>query len=280
MISPTDYTYLSQYLLQKSGLALGAGKDYLLEARLVPLAQSWGLQGIDDLVREMKKGSHQRLNTAVVEAMTTNETLFFRDKTPFDELKDTLLPSLLANRQTTRRLRIWCAAASTGQEPYTLAMVLREHFPKLSDWTLEIVGTDLSSHALKRAEEAVYTQFEVQRGLPIQFLMKYFEQAPTGWRVRNELRQLVKLQQMNLLDSFNHLGQFDIVFCRNVLIYFENPAKKLILDRMAKLLRPDGYLILGAAETVVGITDTFGRFKECKSAVYTPKIAVPVAAPA
>lgn len=276
MISSLDYDFLSAFLLKRSGLHLGPGKEYLLEARLIPVAQSWGLANLDALVLDLRRGQNERLSSAVTEAMTTNETLFFRDRTPFDELRDSLLPPILESRKSSARLRIWCAAASTGQEPYSLAMLLLECFPQLATWKVDIVGTDISKHALGRAEEGVYSQFEVQRGLPIQYLTKYFEQIPNGWKVKPDVRKVIQYKSLNLLDNFSQLGQYDIIMCRNVLIYFDNDIKKKILDRMSSMVRSDGYLILGAAETVMGITDTFDRFRDCRSAVYRPRSAVRV----
>ncbi|MBI1347731.1 methyltransferase domain-containing protein [bacterium] len=275
MIAALDYDFLTQFLLDRSGLSLGASKEYLLEARLLPLAQSFGLNGIPELVLALRRSPPESLSSSVVEAMTTNETSFFRDKTPFDELREQLLPKLIENRRSLRRLRIWSAAASTGQEAYSLAILLREHFPEVNDWHVEIVGTDLSKATLSRAEAGVYTHFEVQRGLPIQMMIKYFQQESGGWRVKEELRKWTRFRTLNLLEPFQHLGSFDVIFCRNVLIYFENDVKKQILDRMAKMLRPDGFLALGAAETVLGVTDTFERIRSCKAALYAPRVAVP-----
>lgn len=275
-MNPGDYEYLSNFLLGKSGLALGSGKEYLIEARLIPLAQSWGLANLEELVRELRGRKDERLHSAVVEAMTTNETSFFRDKTPFEEMKEMLLPELIAARRMVRQLRVWCAASSTGQEPYSFLMLIAESFPTLRDWRIEFVATDIDNTALARAESGVYTQFEVQRGLPIQLLMKYFEQVENGWRIKDEIRDRVSFRQLNLLDDFSRLGQFDIVFCRNVLIYFQNQTKRQILERIGKLLRPDGYLYLGAAETVLGITTAFERNKRYKSAVYAPTVAANV----
>ena len=266
----TEYEYLSSFLLGTSGLSLGDGKEYLLEARLIPLAQSLGLDGIPQLVTELRKGQDPRVACAVTEAMTTNETSFFRDKVPFEELRTQLLPSLIEARRTSRSLRIWCAAAATGQEPYSIEMVLNEDFPELKSWNVEIIATDLDTCALSRSEAGIYSQFEVQRGLPVKLLMKYFEQCETGWRINDVLRNRIKWKQLNLLNDFSVLGTFDIVFCRNVLIYFQNETKSDILNRIAPRTRSDGFLYLGAAETVLGISDAFQRFKDCKSAVYTP----------
>jgi len=272
-MKPADYEYLANFLLGTSGLALGAGKEYLIEARLVPLAQSCDLDGIEQLVIELRKGNNTRLSSAVTEAMTTNETSFFRDKKPFEELCELLLPPVLQARQTSQTLRIWCAAAATGQESYSIAMTLLESFPEIRNWNVEIFGTDLDKAALARCKEGVYSQFEVQRGLPVQLLMKYFEQCDAGWRVKDELRSWVRWEQCNLLDDFSRFGNFDIVFCRNVLIYFQNETKKDILDRLGDRVHSDGYLYLGAAETVLGISEAFQRFRDCRSAVYTPSSA-------
>ena len=226
-MNPTDYEYLSNFLRATSGLWLGENKGYLLEDRLEPLAQSWGLDGIPQFVQELKKkADDNRLSGAVTEAMTTNETLFFRDKDPFEELKEWLLPEIISNRATSRRLKIWCTAASTGQEPYSIAMLLLEHFPELKDWNVEILATDISSAALARAGSGIYSQFEIQRGLPVQLLMKYFAQCDTGWQIHEDLRQQIRWQEMNMLNNFSNCGRFDIIFCRNILIYFEIETKK------------------------------------------------------
>lgn len=275
MIDPADYEFLTQFLMKQSGLFLGSSKEYLLEARLIPLAQSWGLPGIRELTAEVRRHPNQQLAQGVIEAMTTNETLFFRDKTPFDELCDQLLPPIIEARRATRSLRIWSAAASTGQESYSLAMLLKDKFPALQSWQIELFGTDLSKSALAKAEAGLYSQFEVQRGLPVQMLVKHFTQQGEYWRIKDDLRRGVKFRSMNLLDSYANLGTFDIIFCRNVLIYFESPVKKSILDRMSQVLKPDGYLILGAAETVLGVTETFQRHRQCRSAVYTKRALVP-----
>jgi len=252
-----DYDFLSQYLMKTSGLALGSGKEYLLEARLTPLAQSFGLANFDQLVSELRAGRDERLSSAVMETMTTNETSFFRDKTPFEEIKNVLLPSLIAARRETKSLRIWCAAASTGQEMYSIAILLREQAEKLRGLTFELLGTDISPKVLEKAEAGVYSQFEVQRGLSMQRMVKNFDKQGDLWRIKPELRAMAKFETFNLLDDFSRLGAFDVVFCRNVLIYFDGPTKRNVLERLAKLMPPDGFLFLGAAETVVGVTSAF-----------------------
>lgn len=269
-IDSNDYDFLSALVARRSGLALGSGKEYLLEARLIPIANSLGMPSLVELVRHLRIRRDENLEATITEAMTTNETLFFRDKTPFDELKEQILPELIANRQTSRRLRIWSAAASTGQEAYSLLMTIRESFPQLSTWRIEVIGTDISQQALSKARQGTYSQFEVQRGLPIQLLVKYFQQVPEGWQISQDLRNAVTFKPLNLLENLSSLGEFDIIFCRNVLIYFEQANKTTILDRMERQLRPDGYLVLGAAETVLGVTNRFQRVRSCKSAVYAP----------
>ena len=270
MMTATEYEFLVDFLQQRSGLCLGPGKEYLLESRLIPLAQSLGLSDFQELIRELRKNSNRALSTAVTEAMTTNETSFFRDKTPFEDLRKVILPNLIRARANTRKLQFWCAAASSGQEPYSVLMLIEEHFPELRDWQIDFLATDLSNNILAKAEAGVYSQFEIQRGLPIQFLMKYFEQSPAGWQIKNNLRKRVRFQQLNLLENFQRVGQCDIIFCRNVLIYFDTERKSQIFDGLCRQLRPDGYMLLGAAETVLGISDKFSRYRECQSGVYTP----------
>jgi chemotaxis protein methyltransferase CheR len=255
-VTPLDYEYLRKLLKERSGLDLSTDKQYLVESRLLPLARRSGLQGIPELVSIMKGGA-EALIAEVVEAMTTNETFFFRDKVPFDHLKETVLPALVQARAARRTLRIWCAAASTGQEPYSIAMCLKEAGAMLSGWRTEIIATDLSHGVLEKARAGVFSQFEVQRGLPIQMLVKYFTQSGELWQLNADIRSMVQYRQLNLLQDFSHLGTFDIIFCRNVLIYFDQATKVSIFDRMSRMIEPDGVLALGAAESVVGITNAF-----------------------
>ncbi|QDT27029.1 CheR family methyltransferase [Gimesia panareensis] len=267
-MSPEDYNFITSFLLDTTGLSLGENKEYLLEARLVPLAQSHGMNGIEDLVLALQSSIDPSLKKDVMEAMTTNESSFFRDRRPFDELKNNILPSLIAERQTTQRLRIWCSACSHGQEPYSIVMLIREHFPELANWNIQIVATDLCTKALDRAQGGIYSQFEVQRGLPVQLLMKHFDQCEQGWQIKSELGSGIQWKHLNLLEDFQHLGMFDIVFCRNVLIYFKPDTKKHILDRISRQMSSSGVLLLGAAETVLGISDNYSKMSECQSAIY------------
>ncbi|QAU48962.1 CheR family methyltransferase [Bradyrhizobium guangzhouense] len=255
-MTPADYDYLRKFLKERSGLDLSSDKQYLVESRLLPLARKASLPGIPDLVLKIRNGDG-RLATDVVEAMTTNETFFFRDKIPFDHLRDSIVPGLIQARAARRSLRIWSAASSTGQEPYSIAMCLKEMGAALAGWRVEIVATDLSQEVLEKCKAGVYSQFEVQRGLPIQLLMKYFTQASDVWQLNADVRAMVQFRQLNLLQDFSHLGTFDVIFCRNVLIYFDQDTKAMIFERMAKGLESDGALLLGAAESVVGITDAF-----------------------
>ncbi|MHC2671524.1 chemotaxis protein methyltransferase CheR [Bradyrhizobium diazoefficiens] len=255
-MTPTEYEYLRKFLKDNSGIDLSADKQYLIESRLLPLARKAGLSGIPELVQKLQGGS-RALITDVVEAMTTNETFFFRDKVPFDHFRDTIMPEIIRARAGRRSVRIWCAAGSTGQEPYSLAMCLKEMGAALTGWRVEIIATDLSQEVLEKARAGVYSQFEVQRGLPIQMLVKYFKQTGETWQINPELRAMIQHRQLNLLHDFAQLGTFDVIFCRNVLIYFDQDTKINIFNRLARQIEPDGFLVLGAAETVVGLTDTF-----------------------
>jgi chemotaxis protein methyltransferase CheR len=282
-VTPFDYEFLRKLLKERSGLDLSSDKQYLVESRLIPLARRGGLAGIAELVAKIKGGS-DALTAEVVEAMTTNETFFFRDKIPFDHLRDTILPALLQARANRRSLRIWCAASSTGQEPYSIAMCLKEFGPALAGWRIEIVASDLSQAVLEKARTGIFSQFEVQRGLPIQMLVKYFTQVGELWQLNADIRAMVQHRQLNLLHDFSHLGTFDVVFCRNILIYFDQDTKVGIFDRLAKMLEPDGVLALGAAESVVGISDAFKPYPDrrglyCPNTVRTARTGVTAVMP-
>jgi chemotaxis protein methyltransferase CheR len=268
-VTPLDYEFLRKLLKERSGLDLSADKQYLVESRLVPLARKSGLNGITELAVKMKAGGAEPLIAEVVEAMTTNETFFFRDKTPFDHLKDTMLPAVLQARASRRALRIWCAASSTGQEPYSIAMCLKGLGAALAGWKIDIVATDLSQGVLEKSKAGIFSQFEVQRGLPIQLLVKHFTQVGDMWQLNADIRSMVQHRQLNLMQDFSHLGTFDIIFCRNVLIYFDQDTKAGIFERMSRLVESDGFLVLGAAESVVGISDAFKPYPE-RRGLYRP----------
>ncbi len=274
-MTPLDYDYLRRLLKQRSGLTLTAEKQYLVESRLLPVARKAGFASLAALVAALKRGNAAALMTAVVEAMTTNETFFFRDKTPFEKLRSTVLPALMRVRPHSRYIRIWCAAASTGQEPYSLAMLLKELGSEIDGWRIDILATDLSGEVLERARAGLYSQFEVQRGLPIQLLIKYFKQVGDMWEIAPEIRAMIKYHQLNLLSDFSHLGMFDLIFCRNVLIYFDHETKVDLLNRLGEVTFREGYLVLGAAETIIGLTDAFKLVPE-ERGLYVPNARPPV----
>jgi chemotaxis protein methyltransferase CheR len=271
-VNPLEFDYLRRFLRERSGLVLAADRQYLVESRLLPVARRLGLADLGGLVQRLRSSQAEPVATEVVEAMTTNETFFFRDKIPFEHFRDTVMPALLAARAVQRRIRIWCAACSTGQEPYSLAMALKEMGSRIDGWRIEIVATDLSNEVLEKAKAGIYSHFEVQRGLPIQFLLRYFTQVGDTWQISPELRAMVQLRQLNLLGDFGHLGPFDLVLCRNVLIYFDQSTKVDVLDRLARVVEHDGYLVLGAAETVVGLSDHFRPLSE-RRGLYAPSAA-------
>ena len=257
MLRPDDFDFVAKLLKERSGLVITADKAYLLESRLMPLARKRGLKGFEDLIQTMRSTRDEALARDVTEAMTTNESFFFRDIKPFDQFRDVVLPQVLDGRASKKAFRIWCAASSSGQEPYSLAMILREQAARLSGWRIDIVATDISAEMLEKAKAGVYSQFEVQRGLPIQMLVKYFKKRDETWQIDPSIRAMVQFKEFNLLHDLRPLGQFDIVFCRNVLIYFDQPTKTRVLDAMSKLMPDDGILYLGGAETVLGISDRF-----------------------
>jgi chemotaxis protein methyltransferase CheR len=271
-MTPHDFEFLRRLLKERSGLVLSAEKDYLLESRLLPLARRNGMGSLGELVMRLRQPGSMTLAIAVTEAMTTNETFFFRDRLPFDHLRDSILPALVAARAREKRIRIWCTAAASGQEPYSIAMLLKSLGTQLNGFRIDILATDLSSEVIERAKAGLYTQFEVQRGLPIQLLVKHFSKNGDLWEIAPELRAMVQFRTLNLLNDFSPLGAFDVVFCRNVLIYFDQPTKIGVLERLMRQMPDDAYLMLGAAETVVGLTDSFVPTPD-KRGVYAPNVA-------
>lgn len=265
-----DFDLYKDILKARSGLTLTPDKSYLLDSRLTPVAKKWGHASLDAMTLVLRGVPDPNLVKDVVEAMTTNETSFFRDTKPFDMFKNTILPYLMKKRATRKSINIWCAAASSGQEPYSLSMLLKETGHAINGWNIKILGTDISTEILDHAKKGVYSQFEVQRGLPIQMLMKYFDQTGDTWTIKDEIRKMVKYEFFNLLDSMDKLGTFDIIFCRNVLIYFDEQTKKMVLEKMARRLEGDGFLVLGGAETVLGITDAF-KLAESHRGLYVLK---------
>jgi len=256
-MKPQDFEFLSNLLKRRSGLELSPDKVYLLESRLTPLARRRGMEGLEELTQELRRTNSDTLVREVTEAMTTNESFFFRDSTPFDQFRDQVLPVLRQRRSGSKRIRIWCAACSNGQEPYSIALMLHEQMQHWRDWTIEILGTDIARNVLEKARQGTYTQFEVQRGLPIKMLMTYFTQDGDSWQIAPEIREMVTFKEANLLEDFSHLGSFDVIFCRNVLIYFDHETKVNVLERLRQAMPSDGTLFLGAAETVLGVSDRF-----------------------
>jgi chemotaxis protein methyltransferase CheR len=273
-VTPHDYDFLRKCLKERSGLVLSADKQYLVESRLLPVARRAGLANLGDLVGLLRGKPDPALMTSVVEAMMTNETFFFRDKLPFELFRETVMPALIEARRATRAIRIWCAASSTGQEPYSLAMCLKDMERSIAGWRIEVLATDLSGEVLEKARQGIYSQFEVQRGLPIQLLVKHFTRSGEFWQIAPELRAMVQYRQVNLLTDLTQLGTFDVVFCRNVLIYFDAATKTDVFNRLAKVTASDGYLVLGAAETVVGLTDRFKMLAE-RRGLYMPNFDPP-----
>jgi chemotaxis protein methyltransferase CheR len=256
-MNSSDFQMIATLLKEQSGLVITPEKAYLVENRLQPVARKWGFGNLDQLLGALRTRPDGKLRKDVVDAMTTNESLFFRDLKPFDLMREVVLPPLLTARASTRRIRIWSAACSSGQEPYSMVMMLQEMQAKLAGWRLEILATDLSAEMVAKAKAGVYSQFEVQRGLPIAMLVKHFKQDGERWQIADSIRNQVTFREFNLLEHPRSLGQFDVVFCRNVLIYFDQPTKTKVLSGIADQLAPDGTLFLGGAETVLGITDRF-----------------------
>lgn len=254
-----EFEYLRRLLYDRSGLVVTRDKMYLIENRLMPIARQHGLNSIDALVGLISRGCNDATISQIVEAMTTNETLFFRDGWPFERLKRSLLPDIMSLSKIPRRIRIWSAACSSGQEPYSLAMTLAEMGPALPVGQVEIVATDISPAMLARAREGRYSAFEVSRGLPDPMLKKYFTADRDGWRAKDNLKAMIEFRSYNLLEDpvAAGIGLFDVIFCRNVLIYFDEPTRKRVFQSLARVLRPWGCLCLGGAETVVGISDAF-----------------------
>lgn len=253
-MTPESFSFLAGLVKARSGIVLTADKGYMLETRLAPMLRREGLAGLDALALRLRGPRSESLAAEMVEALTTNESSFFRDGRPFEHLKR-LLPKLAAARPAGQAIRIWSAACSSGQEAYSIAMTVAELGAALGGRRVEIVGTDISREMLDRAQEGAFTQFEVQRGLPVQMLVKHFRQEGGRWRVAPELRAMTRWQAFNLLDDPRGLGRFDVIFCRNVLIYFDAPTKSRVLAALAGQLVPDGVVYLGGAETVFGLTE-------------------------
>lgn len=263
-MTPSEFNSLRDMLKKESGLVLSDDKQYLVESRLGPVAKRLEYKDVATMVADWYASKKPNLQNQIVEAMTINESFFFRDKTPFDNFKDITLPGLIEQKARTRHIRIWSAAASTGQEAYSLAMILNEHKHLLEGWRIEILGTDLCSEALAKAKSGLYSQFEVQRGMPVTYLVKNFKQVGTMWQLDPSITSMVKFSQFNLMNSFASLGKFDVIFCRNVLIYFDRDTKADILSRMENQSNPGCHLVLGASETLVGLNSKYSQINSAR----------------
>jgi chemotaxis protein methyltransferase CheR len=263
-----EFDYVCRLVRDRCGIVLEAGKEYLVDARLTPVARRCELASVSELVGRLKAGGDIGLTTRVVEAMVTNETSFFRDHHPFETLRTAVLPTLIRLRKDERRLGVWFAACSTGQEPYSFALLVREHFPELAGWRLDLLATDISAEVLARARAGRYGQIEVNRGLPAALLVRYFRQHGANWELEESIRRMIEFRELNLVRPWPLLPPMDVVVLRNVMIYFDAEAKKAILGRVARLLRPDGYLLLGGAETTLNLDDSFRRAEGLKGGFY------------
>jgi chemotaxis protein methyltransferase CheR len=258
-LSDADFQWVCRLVRERAAIVLDGGKTYLVETRLAPVAQREGFATIHDLVAALRAAPFRDLHRKVVEALTTNETSFFRDPPTFDALRAKLLPELIRARSADRRLDIWCAASSTGQEPYSIALLLREHFPELAGWVVSFVASDLNLDVLARAREGVYSQIEVNRGLPAPLLAKYFEKRGASWQIRDDVRRMIQFTHVNLAEAWPPLPPADLVFLRNVLIYFDLPTRRQVFQRLRSVLRADGHLVLGGTETTINVDDSWER---------------------
>jgi chemotaxis protein methyltransferase CheR len=268
ILSLPEFNYVRRLVLDKSAIVLEEDKGYLVESRLLPLARREGFASLSLLVQRMQAEPFHGLHRQAVEALTTNETSFFRDFNPFEALKKSVLPDLIAKREAERELTIWCAASSSGQEPYSLSMLILESFPQLVSWKLHILATDLSTEILARAREGRYSQLEVNRGLPATLLVKYFQKRGCDWFLRDDVRNMVDYQIVNLASAWPFLPPMDLVMMRNVLIYFSVETKKEILAKVRRIIKPDGYFFLGGAETTFSIDDSFVRVQFERATCY------------
>lgn len=267
-ISKSDFNYVRDLVRRHSAISLEPDKAYLIETRLAPLARQTGFDSLQALIASLRTNPGADLRDRVIEAMFTHETSFFRDGHPFEILKSVILPSLLAKRPLGQNLIIWCAACSSGQEPFSVAMLAREHFPDLARGRLRMIATDLSESILARAREGLYTQTEINRGLPPALLARYFDKQGSCWRLKLEIRRMVDFQRSNLAEEWPNLPSPDIIFMRNVLIYFDQETKKSILSKVRKTLKSDGYLILGSSETTLNLDPTFESISIGKTVCY------------
>ncbi|NEK87750.1 protein-glutamate O-methyltransferase CheR [Blastococcus saxobsidens] len=268
-LTATSFDWVRELVRKESAIVLQPGKEYLVEARLLPIARQMGLPDVGKLVETVRVRPSAEDTRRIVEALTTNETSWFRDGDPFTALTSTVLPSLLSSRGANERLQIWSAACSSGQEPYTIAMLLDDVLPNAAS-RVSITATDLSREMVQRTRAGKFSQLEVNRGLPAPMLVRHFQRAGNEWEVSSNLRRMVNATECNLAAPLPRMGPFDVVYLRNVLIYFDLPTKQSILRRVRDLMRPDGWLFLGAAETTLGVDDSWERVVIGRSSAYRP----------
>jgi chemotaxis protein methyltransferase CheR len=271
-----DFAYLRELMHLRAAIVLDEGKEYLALSRLDPIARDHGLASVSELVAQMRRRElTSALHDQVVDALTTNETTFFRDFNPWESLRTLVMPALLERKERSRTLAIWSAGCSSGQEPYSLAMAIREHFPELLTWQLSILGTDISPSVLDRARRGRYGQLEVNRGLPAHLLVRHFTRAGMEWEIEEPIRRMVRFERHNLVERWPVWPPFDLVLMRNVMIYFDLDAKREVLSRLVRQVAPHGYLLLGASETTYNISEDFDRELDGRTAWYRPRRTEP-----
>lgn len=266
-----DIQYLQESIAKRSGNVISDSQAYLLEARLAPLVKELKLDDVHKLVQQLRQKPLDKLHDRITEMMTINETSFFRDMQPFDALRKVIIPELVEKRATAKALSIWSAASSSGQEAYSLAVLIQEHFPELATWRTRIMGTDIAQDMVDRTLAGVYSQFEVNRGLPAPMLVKHFERKGLKWQANAALRKMVDCRKMNLTQPWPSVVKHDVVFLRNVLIYFDKPTKQQILKRIHQVMKPDGYLFLGGGETMIQLDAPFERVPVGTTVAFQPK---------
>ena len=274
-----QYDFARKIVRQQCGIVLDDNKQFLLETRIIPVARDHGFNSVSDLISEMQKRRRLDLEADITEALTNNETYFYRDVHPFDALKNEVIPELMKARAAERRLNIWCGASSTGQEPYSISMLLVDEFPQLLTWKIDFIATDYSEDALQRAREGAYNQLEINRGLPAQKLTKHFTQEGVVWRIKERIRKMVQYKHLNLLKPWPGMPKLDLIFVRNVLIYFDVPTKQGILAKIRERMQPDGFLFLGAPESTMGVDNAFQRRAVGRTSCYQLKTAPSAATP-
>jgi chemotaxis protein methyltransferase CheR len=275
-LSAADFTFVANMVRREAAIVLAPGKEYLVEARLIPVARQVGAASVAEFLANLQRRPNPEDQRRVIDALTTNETSWFRDREPFAAMTDVVLPELVKSRAATRKVRVWSAASSSGQEAYSLAITMQENLPP--GWSYDIFGSDISTVMVKRATAGEFSQVEINRGLPVTQLVQYFERAGAHWRIAPALRRNVEFRLMNLTTPLPAMQPFDVIFLRNVLIYFDVATKKTVLRNVARLLRPDGWLFLGAAETTIGIDDNYERVAAGRTSAYRLRSAVPAGA--